>query len=149
MVITSDARAYKNEFVAGNAAIFRLISMRATRRSSSETIRSSAREEYNHAGAPPHPAHVHALSADAPRRGLTRRDCGRLRLNQPNAPVCLSRSCRPELSNSSKRDRSMQRLDTVQNAVPKAYKCFRACDTGRTGVGDLVVGERAHNPGPP
>jgi hypothetical protein len=33
----------------------------------------------------------------------------------------------------------MQRLDTVQNAVPKAYKCFRACDTGRTRVGDLVI----------
>jgi len=31
---------------------FTLISMRATRRSSSETIRSSAREECNHAGAP-------------------------------------------------------------------------------------------------
>ena len=60
--------------------------MRATRRSSSETIRSSAREECNHAGAPPRPAHVHALSADAPRRGLTRRDCGRLRLNQTRRP---------------------------------------------------------------
>ena len=65
---------------------FTLISMRATRRSSSETIRSSAREECNHAGAPPHPAHVHALSADAPRRGLTRRDCGRLRLSQTRRP---------------------------------------------------------------
>jgi hypothetical protein len=66
---------------------FSLISMRATRRSSSETIRSSAREECNHAGAPPRLAHVHALSADAPRRGLTRRDCGRLRLNQTRRPL--------------------------------------------------------------
>ncbi len=74
---------------------FTLISMRATRRSSSETIRSSAREECDHAGAPPRPAHVHALSADAPRRGLTRRDCGRLRLNQTRRPR-LARTDRVE-----------------------------------------------------
>ena len=50
--MANDARVYKHVFVAGNATIFTLISMRATRRSSSETIRSSAREECNHAGAP-------------------------------------------------------------------------------------------------
>jgi hypothetical protein len=35
---------------------------------------------------PQRPAHVHATSADAPRRGLTHRDCGRLRLNQTRRP---------------------------------------------------------------
>jgi len=60
-VMASDAWSYKHVFVAGNATIFTLISMRATHRSSSETTRSSAREECNHAGAPSRPAHVHAL----------------------------------------------------------------------------------------
>jgi hypothetical protein len=89
--MANDAQTYKHVFVAGNATIFTLISMRATRRSSSESIRSSAREECNHAGAPPRPVHVHALIADAPRRGLTRRDCERLRLNQTRRPALLER----------------------------------------------------------
>ena len=66
---------------AAAATIFTLISMRATRRSSSETIRSSAREECNHAGAPNDQPKCMGVSADDPRRGLTRRDCERLRLS--------------------------------------------------------------------
>jgi len=108
---------------------FTLISMRATRRSSSETIRSSAREECNHAGAPPRPAHVRVLSADAPRRGLTRRDCGRLRLNQTRRP-------RPARTDRVERPRDSP--IRAERRVPITRRTRRfACPRGRSGAGNF------------
>ena len=115
----------------GMPPFFTLISMCATRRSSSETIRSRIREECNHAGAPPRSAHVHALSVvllarpyPSRSRAVTTKSNATPALcsngsrgaaprvrhpsratrpkRPPNTPVCLSQSCRTGRSNSCK-----------------------------------------------
>ena len=85
-VMASDARAYKHVFVAGNATILHadLDACYASVEQRDDPLERSRGVQPRRR--PPRPAHVHALSADAPRRGLTRRDCVRLRLNQTRRP---------------------------------------------------------------
>ena len=85
-VMASDARAYKHVFVAGNATILHadLDACYASVEQRDDPLERSRGVQPRRRA--PRPAHMHALSADAPQRGLTRRDCGRLRLNQTRRP---------------------------------------------------------------